>query len=57
MNREATVSDSKARAMWYEGMGWYFKGPEDPGFCVLRFTTKRYSLLLDEKEGNVRGIM
>ena len=43
------------KEMWYEGMGCYFSGPEDPGFCVLRFNTQRYNLMLDEKEGNVRG--
>jgi len=45
------------REMWYEGMGYYFSGPEDPGFCVLRFTTLRYSLMLSEQEGTVRGII
>lgn len=45
------------KEMWYDGMGYYFKGPEDPGFCVLRFTTERYSLMLDEAEGTVRGIL
>ncbi len=43
--------------MWYEGMGYYFKGPEDPGFCVLRFRTQRYSLMVDEKEGIARGTL
>ena len=45
------------KAMWYEGMGWYFSGPEDPGFCVLRFKTLRYSLMLNEEEGTVRGTL
>ena len=45
------------QAMWYEGMGWYFTGPEDPGFCVLRFHTRRYSLTLSEQEGTVRGTL
>jgi general stress protein 26 len=40
------------KEMWYDGMGYYFKGPEDPGFCVLRFTTKRYSLMLNEQDAN-----
>jgi len=37
---------------WFDGMGYYFKGPDDPGFCVLRFTTKRYSLMLNEHDSN-----
>lgn len=45
------------RAMWYDGMGTYFSGPEDPGFCVLRFETLRYSLMLEESEGVVRGTL
>ena len=32
---------------WYEGLRSHFTGPEDPGFCVLCFTTQRYSLLVD----------
>jgi len=36
--------------MWYEGMGQHFSGPDDPGFCVLRFKTERYSLVVDWKE-------
>jgi len=43
--------------MWYEGMGWYFSGPEDPGFCVLRFIARRYSLLFSEQDGSVRGTL
>lgn len=45
--------------MWYDGMGTYFKGPEDPGFCVLKFTTQRYSLMLNEHDvnGSARGTL
>jgi len=45
--------------MWYDGMGYYFKGPEDPNFCVLRFTTERYSLMLNESDanGSARGTL
>jgi len=47
------------QANWYEGMGYYFSGPEDPNFCVLQFTTKRYSLMLNEHEanGSARGTL
>jgi len=40
------------KEMWYDGMGYYFKGPEDPGFCVLQFVTQRYSLMLNEHDAN-----
>ena len=47
------------KEMWYDGMGYYFKGPEDPGFCVLQFVTKRYSLMLNEQDasGHARGTL
>jgi len=40
------------KEMWYDGMGYYFKGPEDPDFCVLQFITQRYSLMLNEHDAN-----
>jgi general stress protein 26 len=40
------------KEMWFDGMGNYFKGPEDPNFCVLQFTTQRYSLMLNEHDAN-----
>ena len=47
------------KKMWYEGMGHYYKGPEDPNFCVLRFMTRRYSLMLNEHDanGSARGTL
>lgn len=41
------------REMWYKGLENHFSGPEDPGYCVLRFETQRYNLLVDWQE--VRG--
>jgi general stress protein 26 len=38
------------REMWYDGLYNPFSGPEDPSYCVLRFKTKRYNLLVDWKE-------
>jgi len=35
--------------LWYEGISGYFSGPEDPNYCVLRFTTERYNLFIDDK--------
>lgn len=45
------------KEMWFDGMGYYFSGPEDPGFCVLIFKTQRYSLMLNEAEGTIRGAL
>jgi general stress protein 26 len=38
------------KEMWYEGLINHFSGPEDPNYCVLRFKTQRYNLLVDWKE-------
>lgn len=50
------VTDAETRhAMWYQGMENHFQSADDPGFCVLRFTTERYNLLVDWQEA--RGTM
>ena len=36
------------KEMWYESSEW--NGPEDSNFCVMKFTTERYNLYIDEKE-------
>lgn len=38
------------KEMWYAGLVNHFSGPEDPNYCVLRFKTERYNLLIDWKE-------
>ncbi|ADZ85564.1 pyridoxamine 5'-phosphate oxidase family protein [Cellulosilyticum lentocellum] len=43
------------KEMWYEGLTNHFSGPEDPNYCVLRFNTQRYNLLVDWKEA--RGVL
>lgn len=40
------------KEMWYEGLVNHFNGPEDPNYCVLRFRTERYNLLVDWKEAS-----
>lgn len=36
--------------MWYEGLKHHFRGADDSNYCVLRFHTERYNLLVDWKE-------
>ncbi len=36
--------------MWYEGLKHHFLGADDPDYCVLRFRTERYNLLVEWKE-------
>lgn len=38
------------KEMWYDGLVEQFRGPEDDNYCVLRFSTERYNLLVDWKE-------
>ena len=41
-----TVADVK-REMWYDALSQNFSGSDDPDYCVLRFTTEHYNLLID----------
>ena len=56
---EALTGLEIKKEMWYDGLGHYFKGPEDPNVCVLQFTTRRYSLMLNENDanGSARGTL
>jgi len=50
-----TAADVK-REMWYDGLSYHFpEGADDPNYCVLKFTTKRYKLFVDgeETEGTI----
>lgn len=38
------------KEMWYDGLKNHFSGYDDPNYCVLKFTTERYSLLVDWQE-------
>jgi len=45
---EVITADDIKREMWYDGLGHNFPGGvDDPNYCVLKFTTKRYKLFLD----------
>ena len=47
---EELIDPATKKEMWYEGLEEHFSGSEDPNYCVLRFTTERYNLLVDWKE-------
>ena len=47
---EVITSDDVKREMWYDGLKMHFTGPDDPNYCVLRFTTKRYKLFIDGQD-------
>lgn len=42
------------KEMWYGGLVNHFSGPQDPNYCVLRFKTQRYNLMVDWKEAKGR---
>jgi len=46
------ITDAKMKQeMWYDGLSHHFPaGASDPNYCVLKFTTKRYKLLVDWEE-------
>lgn len=50
---EIITSEDVKREMWYDGLGQHFTGFDDPNYCVLKFTTKRYKLFLDYE--NIEG--
>jgi general stress protein 26 len=47
---EVLTDPEVKKEMWYEGLSNHFNGPEDPNYCVLRFKTQRYNLLVDWEE-------
>jgi len=47
---EVLTDAATKQEMWYAGLENHFSGPDDPNFCVLRFRTERYNLLVDWQE-------
>ncbi len=47
---EVLTDAATKQEMWYDGLKNHFSGPEDPGYCVLRFQTQRYKLFVDWNE-------
>ncbi|MCL2199426.1 MAG: pyridoxamine 5'-phosphate oxidase family protein [Defluviitaleaceae bacterium] len=53
---EVVTDMETKKETWYEGMEEHFpKGVDDPNYCVLKFTTKRYSLWVDMDEKETTG--
>jgi len=52
------VTDTKVKKeTWYQGLEEHFPngGLNDPNYCVLKFTTKRYNLWVDMEEEETAG--
>ena len=52
---EVVTDPEVKKEMWYGGLANHFSGYDDPNYCVLRFKTERYNLLVDWQE--VRGTL
>jgi len=49
-----TDSETK-KEMWYDGLKNHFTGPEDQNYCVLKFKTERFKLMIGGEETNTDG--
>ena len=48
---EIVTDPETKKEMWYQGLEEHFPGgQDDPNYCVLSFTTKRYNLWVDFEE-------
>ena len=53
---EVVTDPDVKKETWYEGLAEHFEqGVNDPNYCVLRFTTKRYNLWVDMNGEAVTG--
>jgi len=52
---EVITDQNIKKEMWYDGLENHFKGPEDTNYCVLKFTTERYKLMIGGEETSNSG--
>ena len=53
---EVVTDIEMKKETWYQGLEEYFpEGVDDPNYCVLKFTTKRYNLWVDIEEEATTG--
>ena len=52
---EVITSTDVKEEMWYDGLAYHFSGTDDPNYCVLKFSTKRYKLFINGED--VAGII
>ena len=54
---EVVTDIEMKKETWYEGLDAHFPngGLDDPNYCVLKFTTKRYNLWVDMNEDETTG--
>jgi len=45
-----TITDPDIKKeMWYDDLKYNFTGPDDPNYCVLKFKTERYKLMIGDE--------
>jgi len=54
---EVITSPEVKAEMWYDGCAHYYTGADDPNYCVLKFTTKRYKILFTQDGVEVEGTL
>jgi general stress protein 26 len=42
--------------MWQKPLGNIYSGPDDPKYCVIRFSTERYNIFFDDV-GSAKGMI
>lgn len=47
---EILTDSATKKENWCAALSQHFSGPDDQNFCVLKFCTKRYNLLIDWQE-------
>ncbi|MDR1230558.1 MAG: TfoX/Sxy family DNA transformation protein [Spirochaetaceae bacterium] len=50
---EVITDPEVKKEMWYDGLGNHFSGSEDTNYCVLKFKTERYKLMIGGEEAGV----
>jgi len=54
---EVLTDEKTKKEMWQEPLSYHFKGPDDPQYCVLRFTTKYYSIYIVDGDLLDKGLL
>jgi general stress protein 26 len=54
---EVLTDDESKKANWQTPMEEYWSGPEEPEYCVLRFTAERYNLYIVDGELEAKGTL
>jgi len=53
-----TITDPDVKKdMWYDDLKYNFTGSDDPNYCVLRFKTERYKLMIGEEGTSTTGVI